>query len=219
MKSKIRVLVADDHDLIRRGVRELFRPGTDCQVCGEASSADDAVDKAARLHPDVVVLDVNMPGMPAPQAVKHIRAVSPGSEIVVLTLDESPLMMTQMFREDVRGYVFKSDVDGDLLAAVESAARHEPYFTSKVSQKMYEEIIKGRARRSVDMLHETPLTGRQREVLRLIAGGMSNKEAAAALGITERTVEAHRASMMRKLGMRSFSELVRYAVREKVVEG
>ena len=218
MSSKLRVLVADDHDLIRRGVRQLFRAEPGWEICGEATSGDDAVEKAGRLRPDVVVLDVSMPGMPAPDAVRRIRELSPKSEVVVLTMDESPQTMTQMFREEGRGYVFKSDLDGDLLAAVAAAARHQRFFTSRVSQKMYQEMVKGRARPAASLLRGSPLTGRQAEVVRLLAQGKSNKETSSALGITERTVEAHRANIMRKLGMHSFSELVRYAIRHKLIE-
>jgi len=218
VSHKLRILIADDHDLIRRGVRALLHASPGWEICGEATSADDAVDKAGRLHPDVVVLDVSMPGMPAPDAVHRIREVSPKSEVVVLTMDESPLTMVQMFREEVRGYVFKSDLDTDLVTAVAAAARQERFFTSRVSQKMYQEMVKGRARHAEDLLRASPLTARQLEMVRLLAQGNSNKEAAAALGIGERTAEAHRANIMRRLGLRSFSELVRYAIRERLIE-
>jgi DNA-binding NarL/FixJ family response regulator len=211
----LRILIADDHDLIRRGVRGLFQSRSDWKICGEAATSVDAVSKAGRFKPDVILLDVNMPGLLTTEAVRRIRAVSPDSEIIILTLDETPQTMRLLFNEEICGYVFKSDFDAELITAVEEAARHHRFFTSKVSQTMFSALAEGRSR-SASL--GTPLTPRQADVVRLLAEGKSNKEVADALGIRERTAEAHRAHIMAKLGFKSFSELVRYAVREQIIK-
>jgi DNA-binding NarL/FixJ family response regulator len=212
--KKLRILVADDHDVVRRGIRALLDGRADWEICGEAVTAQETVEKCSRLVPDVVVLDVNMPGVPGAEVAREMRRRSPLSEIVVLTMDESPGTMAAMFRQDVRGYVLKSDLDTDLLAAVESAAKHQRFFTSKVSQMMYQQISKGSVGGMKEARSSSRLTGRQQEVVRLLAEGKSNREVGMSLGISERTVEAHRAHTMARLGMKSFSELLRYALRE-----
>lgn len=217
--KKLRILVADDHDVVRRGIRALLQDRGDWEICGEAVTAQEAAEKSNRLAPDVVVLDVNMPGLPGAEIAREIRRRSPSSEIVVLTMDESPGTMAAMFRQDVRGYVFKSDLDTDLLAAIEAAARHQRFFTSKVSQMMYQQITKGSIGGIKEPWAGTKLTARQQEVVRLLTEGKSNREVGMTLGISERTVEAHRAHIMGRLGMKSFSELVRYALREGLAKG
>ncbi|PYV21407.1 MAG: DNA-binding response regulator [Acidobacteria bacterium] len=216
--NKLRILVADDHGLVRRGIRTLFQSRPQWEVCGEAATGLEAVEKTSQLKPDVVVLDINMPGLPGPEAVRRLRQASPASEVVVLTMDESPQMMRRMFEEDIRAYVFKSDFDTDLLDAVESTAHHRRFFTSRVSEAMYEELVTGRAETLPDRLPPRRLTARQAQVVRLLAQGKSNKEVGVALGIGERTAETHRSHIMRKLGLRSFSELVRFALRERIVD-
>jgi DNA-binding NarL/FixJ family response regulator len=217
--KKLRILVADDHDVVRRGIRALLDGRADWEICGEAVTAQEAIEKSGSLVPDVVVLDVNMPGVPGAEVAREMRRRSPSSKIVVLTMDESASTMAAMFRQDVRGYVFKSDLDTDLLAAVESAAKQQRFFTSKVSQMMYQHITKGPIGGTKEARNSSGLTGRQQEVVRLLAEGKSNREVGMTLGISERTVEAHRAHIMARLGMKSFSELVRYALREGLTKG
>jgi DNA-binding NarL/FixJ family response regulator len=216
--KKLRILVADDHDVVRRGIRALLQGPNDWEICGEAVTGQEVVEKCSRLGPDVVVLDVNMPGLPGAEVAREIRRRSPLSEIVVLTMDESPGTMAAMFRQGIRCYVFKSDLDSDLLTAVEAAAKHQRFFTSKVSQMMYQQITRGLPARAKDQPSTSKLTARQQDVVRLLVDGKSNREVGMTLGISERTVEAHRAHIMARLGMKSFSELVRYALREGVVK-
>lgn len=216
--KKLRILVADDHDVVRRGIRALLQSRPDWEICGEAVTGEEVVEKCIRLAPDVVVLDVNMPGPPGADVARDIRKRSPSTEVVVLTMDESPATMAAMFRQAVRGYVFKSDLDIDLLAAVDAAARHQRFFTSKVSQMMYQQMTRGGSLHAAEEPVAPELTARQRDVLRLLADGKSNREVGRQLGISERTVEAHRAHIMARLGLASFSELVRYALREGFVK-
>jgi DNA-binding NarL/FixJ family response regulator len=216
--KRLRILLADDHDVVRRGIRSLLQGRSDWEVCGEAVTGQEAVEKSGRLEPDVVVLDVNMPGLPGAEIAHQIRTRSPSSEIVVLTMDETPTTMSAMFRQDVRGYVFKSDLDTDLLMAVEAAGKHQRFFTSKVSQTMYQQITKGASHTGREERRIAGLTSRQVEIVGLLVEGKSNKEVGMTLGISERTVEAHRAHIMTKLRMKSFSELVRYALREGIAK-
>jgi DNA-binding NarL/FixJ family response regulator len=215
--AKVRILVADDHDLIRRGIRALFRDQPAWEVCGEAVTGRDVIEKAKRLKPDVVVLDANLPGANGPDVTREILKNVPGTEILILTVDESPQLMRELMQAGVRGYVFKSDFDRDLADAVTALSQHHPYFTSKVAQMMlqdYQRTQESTARRK----RASPLTPRQREVLQLLAEGKTNKEVASALGISVKTAETHRAIIMRNMGFHNFSELVRYAINQRIIE-
>src|SRR6266567_3027596 len=139
--SKIRILVADDHDLVRRGLRALFDAQPRFEICGEAVTGVEAVEKSKRLAPDVVLLDVNMPELTAPDAVRGILQALPKTEVLVLTMDESPQTMRDILKAGARGYVFKSDFDTDLLGAVEALSEHRHFFTSRASAAMYRDYI------------------------------------------------------------------------------
>jgi two-component system, NarL family, response regulator NreC len=210
--KKVRILVADDHDVVRLGVRALLEQRPEWEVCGEAVTGPDAVEKTKRLAPDVVVLDANMPQLPGAEATRQILQAVPGCEVLILTVDESPELMRDILRAGAHGYVFKSDLSTDLVSAVQALSQHGQFFTSKVAQMMYEDYVK-RKTPARGAESGRPLTARQREVLRLLAEGKSNKEVASALGISVKTAETHRAKVMRNLQLSSFSELVRYAVR------
>ena len=215
--KRVRILIADDHDVIRLGVKTLLEQRPDWEVCGEAVTGHDAVEKAKRLKPDIVVLDANMPELPGADATREIMKALPGTEVVVLTVDESPELMRDLLQAGAHGYVFKSDLSADLVTAVQALSQHGQFFTSKVAQMMYQEYV-GRKTSPQEAEPRRPLTGRQRQVLRLLAEGKSNKEVAATLGISVKTAETHRAKIMRNLQMGSFSELIRYAVRHGLVK-
>jgi len=214
--KKVRILVADDHDVVRVGVRTLLERRPDWEVCGEAVTGQDAVEKAKRLRPDVLVLDANLPELPGLEATRRILRALPDTEVLVLTMDESPELMRDLLQAGAHGYVFKSDLSVDLVSAVEALSQHELFFTSKVAHMMYQEYVKRKASPK-ELESRRPLTGRQREVLQLLAQGKSNKEVASTLGISVKTAETHRAMIMRNLRLRSFSELVRYAVRHGLI--
>lgn len=212
MNKKVRILVADDHDVVRLGIRALLERRPEWEVCGEAVTGPDAVEKTKRLKPDVVVLDANMPELPGADVARQIQAAVPGCEVVILTVDESPELMRDLLQAGARSYVFKSDLSTDLASAVEASSQHGNFFTSKVAQMMYQDYVRRKPSASGGGTPR-PLTSRQREVVRLLAEGKSNKEVASILGISVKTAETHRAKIMRNLQLRSFSELVRYAVR------
>jgi DNA-binding NarL/FixJ family response regulator len=212
--DKLRILVADDHDVVRRGLRVLLEGQPGWEVCGEASTGREALDLVRRLKPDVVVLDVNLPELSGLDVAREVVRSLPQTEVLILTMDESPQMMRDLLRAGVRGYVFKSDVGGDLLQAVEALGRHQHFFTSKVAEMMYQDYVKSPPAVGAG----ESLTARQHEVIRLLALGKTNKEVAAALGISVKTAEAHRKNIMSRLKLKAFSELVRYAVRVGIIE-
>jgi DNA-binding NarL/FixJ family response regulator len=215
--DELRVLIADDHDLIRRGVRDLLAARSGWQVVAEASNGADAVRKAVSLRPDVAILDFSMPELNGPGAAAQIAEKVPETAVVVLTMHDSEHVMREVLQAGARGLVLKSDADRDLLEAVEAVARKRHFFTTRMSEL----VLGGYLARSVTK--EKPknkvaqLTERECEVMRLLADGMTSKEAATRLQISIRTVESHRINISRKLGFNSIAKLVHYAIRHGIV--
>jgi DNA-binding NarL/FixJ family response regulator len=210
----LRILVADDHDLVRQGLRSLLGEQPGWTVCAEATNGHEAVALAKQLRPHVAVVDIHMPGMDGLQATREILAVSFHTEILILTLDESREVVQAATEAGARGIVMKSDAARDLVAAVAALARHEPFYTSKASQIIVENLARPLGAPPLD---PAVLTKRERDVAILVAEGRSNKETATALSISAKTVESHRRNIMHKLGLKSAAELVRYAVRNSLV--
>jgi DNA-binding NarL/FixJ family response regulator len=209
----VRILVADDHDVVRRGVRTLLETRPGWKVCGEAANGREAIAKARQLKPDVVVLDATLPDCSGAEVLRDIRQSAPEAEVLILTMDQSPGLMRELLRAGARGYVFKSDLGSDLVTAVDALSNHRQFFTAEVSQTIYHDYFAGQA----EAPSSEGLTPRQREVVRLLAEGKTNKEVAAALRISVKTAEKHRSNIMTRLKLKSFSELVRYAVREEII--
>jgi DNA-binding NarL/FixJ family response regulator len=214
----VRILVADDHDVVRQGLRALLETQKSWQVCAEAATGREAVERARREKPDVVVLDLTMPELNGLEAARQILQALPHTEIVILTMHESEEMARQVLAVGVHGYVLKSDAARELVAAVEALAEHKPYFTTRVSQMVLEGYLKSEASGPAVLPRFRRLTAREREVVQLLAEGKSNKEVAVRLGISVKTAEAHRGNIMRKLNLHSVAELVRYAVRNQIVQ-
>jgi DNA-binding NarL/FixJ family response regulator len=212
----VRILLADDHEVSRRGLKALLEAHAGWQVVGEAANGREAVDLARELRPDVVVLDISMPELNGLDALPRILDVAPRAEILVLTMHESEEMAELVLSAGARGYVLKSDAGSDLVAAVDTLARHLPYLTEGVSSMLLDDYLK-RAR-SPKLRSEVRLTPRERQVVQLLAEGRTNREAAEVLGISEKTVAVHRGNVMRVLGLRSVADLVRWAVRNNLVE-
>jgi len=214
--NSIRILVADDHEVVRRGVCALLESHAGFQVCDEAVDGREAVEKATRSLPDVVILDIGMPGLNGFDAARQIRKVSPASEILILTMHESEQVIREVLAAGARGYVLKSDAGRDLVAAVEALSRHKTFFTSSVAEMVLQKYLEGNPESAS---HEaSSLTPREREVVQLVAEGRTNKEVATALNISVKTAETHRTNIMRKLDCHSLSELVRYAIRNKIID-
>jgi DNA-binding NarL/FixJ family response regulator len=215
--DELRVLIADDHDLIRRGVRDLLAARSGWQVVGEACNGTDAVRKAVSLRPDVAILDFSMPELNGPGAAAQIAEKVPETAVVVLTMHDSEQVMREVLQSGARGLVLKSDADRDLLEAVEAVARKRHFFTTRLSELVLGGYLAGPAAKDKVKNKVTQLTEREREVVRLLADGMSSKEAATQLQISIRTVESHRINISRKLGFNSIAKLVHYAIRQGIV--
>ncbi len=212
--GRIRILVADDHEVVRRGVRSILEAVPGFEVCGEAATGPEAVRLATRLKPKVVVLDISMPQLNALEATPRILQAVPGAEVIILTVHESAQLVREILAVGARGYVLKSDAGHELVGAVRSVQQHKSFISPRVSQLALQSWIESRK----SPAKSNSLTPREREVLRLVATGKSNKEVSTSLGISVTTVETHRTNLMRKLGLHSVAELVRYAVRHQLVE-
>ncbi len=210
----IRIVVADDHEVVRRGVRKLLQIRPGWEVCGEASNADDAVAQAELHHPDVVILDVMMPGRVGIAAARTIRTRLPSTEVLVFTMHETDELLADALASGAQGYVLKSDPSRQLFAAVEAVARHSRFVTPSLSDA----YATHHGRRGASGDGPLLLTSREREVVQLLAQGQPNRTVASTLGISVKTVESHRANVMRKLELGSIVDLVRYAVRNRLVE-
>ena len=215
----LRVLVADDHPIVRAGLRTLIESRPGWQVCAEGANGRDAVEKAAKLKPDIAVLDVSMPVLNGIEATRQLRKVSPETEVLILTMHDAEQMVQQLIEAGCRGYILKDDADRNLLAALDALRRHKPFFSSRVAAG-----VAGLMRTGTDLAlsprrSRGRLTPREREIVQLLAEGKSNKEVAGVLGISVRTAETHRSNIMLKLDLHSVVDLVRYAVRNRIIEG
>lgn len=210
----LRILLADDHDVVRHGLRHLLERQEGWTVCGEATGGRQAVAMVVELRPDVVVLDVGMPDLNGLEATRQIRKASPRTEVLIFTMHESERLVREVLAAGAKGYLLKSDAARSVVAAVEALAAHRPYFNWKVSETLLDGFLRATAAAETDEAVATePLTPREREVAQLLAEGQSNKGVAIRLGVSVKTVETHRASLMRKIGARSVVDVVRYAVR------
>jgi DNA-binding NarL/FixJ family response regulator len=214
--KRLRILVADDHELVRRGIRGLLCARRGWTVVGEAMNGREAVEKAKRLKPDVAILDISMPDLDGLQATRRIRDVVPNTEVVVLTMHESDQMVRRVLDAGALGYVLKSDLPTQLVKAVKDVSAGKQFLTPRISDIVLKGFLK--TGNQVDTMGRSQVrpTSREVEVIRLLAEGKANKEIAIRLGITTRTVEAHRAKIMLKIGVHSLAELIHYAIRHKI---
>lgn len=212
--SKIRLLLADDHPLVRSGLISLLEPFGEFQVVGEAGDGREAVALTKKLKPDVVVIDLSMPGMGGIEATKHICEEVPHSKVLVLTMHENEEYVYQILRSGAGGYVLKNSGRDELAAAIRAVARGEKFFSPKVSEIMVQAYLrKADLREDADRgMKETPLTPRETEVLACIGQGLTNQEIADKLYISPRTVETHKTNIMQKMAFEDTSKLIRYAV-------
>jgi DNA-binding NarL/FixJ family response regulator len=214
--NRVRILIADDHEVVRQGLRSLLEGQAAMEIIGEASNGREAVDKAIALKPDVVVLDIGMPELNGLEATRQIVKGTPRTEVLILTVYETEEVIREVLRAGARGYVLKSDAGRLLISAIESVAAHKAFFTSRVSELVLAGFLSSEGEPESESQGQ-PLTPREREVLQLLAEGKTNKEVAAALGIGLKTVETHRQNLMTKLGLHSVVDLVRYAIRNGIV--
>jgi len=213
----LRILLADDHKVVRHGTRALLSKMPEWEIVGEVDNGRDAVSLTEKLKPDIVILDIGMPQLNGLDATRQIKKISPETEVLIFTANEAEEMVHDVFDSGARSYIMKTDVADHLIEALKALAQHKHFFTSRISEIVFSRYINGK-----NPLGSAPekrsITDREREIVQLLAEGKSSKEIAAILGISVRTVETHRAAIMKKLGLRSFSELIRYAIRNKIVE-
>jgi DNA-binding NarL/FixJ family response regulator len=214
----VQILVADDHHVVRAGLRALIESHPGWQVCAEATNGREAVEKASQFKPDVAVLDIGMPLLNGVEATRQIHKLSPRTEVLILTMHDSEILIQEVLEAGAHGYILKDDADLNLLAAVDALRRHEPYLSSRVSEAASKAILPPGDGWAIDRSSRRRLTPREREILQLLAESKSNKEVASFLGISVKTAETHRANIMIKLDFHSITELVRYAVRNKIIQ-
>ncbi len=216
--NTVQILVADDHDIIRRGLKQLLTSRPGWEVCGEAKTGREAVAMVERLKPDVVVMDISMPDLNGLEAARKIHKLFPKMGILILTLHFSDQLVLDIVEAGARAYIMKSDADRDLVSAVEALANHRTFFTARAADMLLNGFSKEKAVVDPQSNLRNRLTSREREIVQLLAEGKSSKEVAVVLGISVKTAETHRANIMRKLEMHSVSEVVRYAVKNQIIE-
>jgi two-component system, NarL family, response regulator NreC len=215
--KKMRILIADDHGLVRRGIREVLHSRPGWRVAGEATNGREAVAMAIELKPDVAVVDVGMPELDGIEAVRQIRESVPEIKILVLTMNESDSIIGRALEAGVDGYLLKSDLTICLPEAVEAVVAGKRFLTPKVSEIVLEGFLESKSRHEKREGKGARITPRETEIIRLLAQGKSNKEIASLLQITVRTVETHRAKIMLKLGVHSLAELIHFAIRHGII--
>jgi DNA-binding NarL/FixJ family response regulator len=216
----LRIMLADDHDLIRSGLRYLLEKQNGWTVCGEASNGRAAVEMSEKLRPDVAILDMSMPELNGLEATRQILQGQPNTKILIYTMHETERIIVDVLEAGARGVVLKSDAGDNMVAAVESIVKGRRFFTSRVAETVVEAyFLKRQTTFGAETDSQTRLlTAREREVIQLLAEGKSNKEVADRLVISTRTAEGHRSEIMKKLKLGSLAELVRYAIRNEIVQ-
>jgi len=212
--SNLRILIADDHEIVRQGLRSLLEAHSGWEVCGEAGDGREAVNKAEQLRPDLVALDIGMPNLNGLDAARQILRDNPKARILFLTIYETDQAARDAVQIGAKGLILKSDAARELVVAVETILRNATYFPARVTRVVLGSELRGNRRSPV----KSTLTPREREVVQLLAEGKSTKEVASVLNLSVKTAETHRSNIMGKLGLHSVSELVLYAVRNNIVQ-
>jgi DNA-binding NarL/FixJ family response regulator len=211
--ANLRIFLADGHDVLRRGLRSLLASHSNWHICGEARSGLDAVKLATKLKPDIVILGLDMPELNGIEATRQITAARPATQVLFYTVHDEEYLIVEALRAGARGHVLKSDREDTLIAAITALSKRLPYFSTRAAEALVGQLIK-----SGPGSNDTHVTGRERQIIQLLADGKSNKQIADQLKISVKTVEAHRSAIMRKFGFKSITELVRYAIRNGLIE-
>lgn len=210
----LRILIADDHEVVRRGLRTLLEARPEWEVCGEAATVDEAIESAGKLCPDLVLLDITMADRDGLEAIPHILGVCPGAKILVLTMHDSGEIATKALAAGASGLVLKSDAAHDLVMAVQAMEKGKPFLSPAVTQIILGQLVKTRKSGP----SPSDLTPRELETLKLLAHGRSHKEIASDLDISVKTVDAHATNIMRKLNLHTLSDLIHFAIRHKIAD-
>lgn len=209
----LRILIADDHDIVRRGVRDVVEAHPGWEVCGEAASGSDVLDLALTHQPHVAVLDVSLPGLNGIAVTRQLKQASPITEVLLFTMHDDDESISGGLAAGARGYLLKTDGDDQLMAAISALGAHRPYFSPVVSELLLDAAVHERKKSRLESF-----TVRELEVAQLIAEGESNKKIARRLDISIKTVESHRAAAMRKAGVRTAAEFVRFAIKHNLIQ-
>ena len=215
---ELRILIADDHELIRRGVRTLLEAEPGWKVVAEARDGEEAFEKAKETKPEIVVLDIGMPRLSGLEAARRLKSILPQVKVLMLTVHESERLAWEVLNAGARGYVTKSDTARDLVIAIEALRRDKTFFTSRIDRIIRDSFLDGRPSKTAEEKQGKQLTSRQREIVQLLAEGKTSKEVSALLNLSAKTVETHRANIMKRLSCHSVSDLVRYAIRNNIVQ-
>lgn len=215
--GEFRILVADDHEIVRHGISSLLANRNGWEICAEVGNGREAVEKAKELRPDLVILDLHMPILNGLEAARQILRDNPRQRILVLTITDSEQMVQEVLRVGAKGYVLKSDAATDLVMAVEALQLNRCFFNSGIEQMVLKGYVKGGGSSFTGNCGLSTLTCREREIVQLLAEGKSTKEVAVAFDLSVKTAETHRSNIMRKLNLHSVSELVLYAVRNDII--
>jgi DNA-binding NarL/FixJ family response regulator len=213
---RIKVLLADDHTLLREGVKGLLEKADDIEVIGEAGDGSEAVARAQQLSPDVVLMDITMPGISGLEATRQIKALKPEIKVLILTMHESNQYISQFLRSGASGYVLKDTAAFELAGAIRAVDQGNAFLYPSIARKLLDGYLQ-KPEESSEGEADDGLTEREREVLKMVAEGRTNKEIADILSLSVRTVQAHRANLMGKLHMHDRTELVRYAIRKGLI--
>lgn len=214
-----RILVVDDHSIVRRGLRALLESQSGLEICAEAADGIEAMQEVVKERPDLVILDLTMPLKNGLEVTRFIREEWPSTAVLILTMHFSEEIAREVLRCGARGYLLKSDVDIELLTAIRQIRQNKPFFTGKLAATMAESYVRDKRGKSNALGDdEGPLSSRELEVVQLLASGKSNKEAAALIGVSTRTIESHRNHVMQKMEFRSFSDLIRFAIRNNLIQ-
>jgi DNA-binding NarL/FixJ family response regulator len=216
--GNLRLLVADDHDIVRKGLRSIIEEQPGWELAGEASDGRQAVEEAKKLRPDVAVIDIGMPTLNGLEATRQMLKNDSRTKVLILTMHDADPVIRDVLDAGARGYVLKSDAGRDLVTAVEAIRRNKTFFTAKVAQIVLDGYLGKKNKGDDENPDNTRLTPRQREIVQLLAEGKSSKEVAVALNLSVKTAETHRANIMRRLDCHCISELVRYAVRNNIIQ-
>jgi two-component system, NarL family, response regulator NreC len=214
--ARIRILLADDHTVMRRGLRLLLEQQLDFQVVGEADDGRQAVELAASLHPNVAVLDIGMPLLNGIEAARQMLAADPSLAVVVLSMHSDETYVLRALKAGTKGYLLKSSAEADLIQAVRAVAEGKSFFSPAIARMLLDDYVRQVAKREVEDSYDL-LTPREKEVLQLLAEGKTNKEVAAILKLSLYTVESHRGNILEKLNLHSVPELILYAVRKGII--
>ncbi len=215
---KTRILLVDDHEVVRRGLRAILEMREDFVVVGEASDGREAIERADRLKPDIVVMDIEMPELNGFEATRLVLEKLPHAEVLVLSVHESEQFVLEVLAAGASGYMLKSDAGEDLVSALEALRVHRTFFTSRTARTAHQHYIRKLRGPNIRRRASNELTPRERETLQLLAEGKSNRDVSAQLKISVKTAETHRARIMRKLELNSIADLVRYAIRNGVIK-